>query len=344
MANGYRIRCKLLSPLAQIDKTDKDKTLGTNIIRIKSITFADYDSDYAPSNPEGEQMPMLVRIPIYTANGFRGLLRRKAAKIIAQKAIDKGLTLSRKDFHLMFSGGGNNYATVPSISLQHKIRELNPLASLFGTSLALESKLIISDLVPVHRMTKHLSDNDYLFSQLIGKTTLITRDDILLGTKYSRFVSANDIEEWIEHNQEQIKQRKQDRMDNVKNDEKTKKDTIKNIIAKEYIIPGTILEASISFKSEPTPIERGLLLSALIEAASEQLGSSISNGFGYTEYTVTENENIVMESFRRKDFLPACNVNYDKDNEYLVAFRKWLDNLKQENISIDALLSAKKAS
>ena len=330
---SFNLECKVVSPLTQIDKTDQAKD-GTNIIKIKSITIA---ADTGTTDEEGNPASTPVRIPVYTGNGLRGLLRRKAAEIIAQKAREKHLSLTRSNFHLFFAGGGNNYPETPDIQTENRIRKLNPLVSLFGASLALESKLIVSNLVPSNPLITFSENGAY--SKAIQNITIITKDDLLDHTKFSRFISTKEIDEWIRYNLEEQAKRKQDREDNVSEEEKTKKGTIRNIIRREYIVPGTVLTGSIAFKTEPTKVELGLLISALKEASREQLGSSAATGCGFTEWIIHDREGYIMlETKRNPDFIYQCSVNYDKEYKGIKEFNNWLNNLKQENISIAEIL------
>lgn len=333
------IDCKLLSPLAQIASSDKTQTGGI-IIKVKSIITG---HPTGMTDESGNEQILPVRIPCYTANGFRGLLRRKASEIIAEAATDKGLTLTRSNFHLFYAGGGNNYANPLSYDTTNKIKELNPIVSLFGASLAVEGLLIVTNLLPDNPMiSMHENSKDgsfYAKSGAIRQTTLITKDDILSHTKYARFLSRHDIEEWEKYADKEHNDRDQEKKDKVDKESKTKKTTIKNIFTKEYVIPGLTLHCSISSKQPLNKIEYGLLLRALESTCNEQLGSSVNIGFGYTEYIIrNKSDEIIITSSRDPKLLSDCETTLIEDKN-VEAFDKWLDNLKQENISIAELLS-----
>lgn len=312
-----RINCKALSPLAQIDGTMK-RMGKPDVISVKKMMIG-YPTGL--TNENNDEIISPVRVPIYTANGFRGLLRRKASEIIMQKALDANLTITRPNFHLMFAGGGNNYPSA-DYALSTEIKQLNPIVSLFGTSLAIEGNLKISNFVPcdpIIRSHEKKTGEIYYISHAIG--------------------------EWENYVKTEQSTRATDRAEGNTGDSKQKKTSIQNIIAKEYIIPGTILTSSISFKHKASSVEIGLLLESLKALALEQLGSSSNIGYGYTEYDIIdEDDNLLIQSHRDPNFLPKCTV-VTAENKDISAFNEWLKNLSQKNISIDQMLKpAKKQS
>lgn len=279
----------------------------------------------------------IVKIPIYTANGFRGLLRRKASEILAQKAMEKGIDIKTTDFHLMFAGGGNNFQKQP-LEVENRARELNPVVSLFGTSLAVEGKLSVTHLEP-----KNVENyvNDYGTS-LVEKMVFIKKDDLLDRTKFSRFVKYEDIIEWEKHNKEEIAQRNADRSIEKEKEDKVKKTTIKHIQGRFYVIPNTEFQGYIGYKYPLTDIEYGLLLKALEAITDEQLGSTKNLGFGICEWKInTADGTSEIVSVPKRDNLYESdkNVFYDEDEEKAVeAFEKWLENISKENIEISKVL------
>ena len=77
---------------------------------------------------------VMVNAPYYTANGFRGLLRRKASEILFSNATKKGIAYSHDSYFLHFAGGSSAFTSSskiqPDFSKVLQIKELNPLVSL----------------------------------------------------------------------------------------------------------------------------------------------------------------------------------------------------------------------
>jgi len=318
------ISMKNVTPLCQIEGGEKRNNVDT--ITTKKLTML------------YEDMP--VEVPIITANGFRGLLRRTASKIIFEKALEKGFKIDRSNFHLMFAGGGNNYQSV-AIEVENKIRELNPVASLFGVSLAVEGKLIVTNLVPTNPLIRTIEKNDaiYSFSNLVKTMSFITVDDMLERTKFGRLMSKEDIAEWesfsFKNNAERKKAREND-------DEKVKKQTIKAYLQKEYVIPNTEFVGNIHKKMELTDIEYGLLIKALLEITKEQIGSTKNLGFGIMEHNFEfdSGATIISNPNERNLFVREDEVNlFEEEEKALKAFNEWLENIDAKNIEITQLLT-----
>ena len=82
--------------------------------------------------------------PYYSGNSFRGIMHREIASYITKRI---GTMLSPSDYHLNFAGGGSNFQD-QTLDVVEKVREINPLVSVFGASLAIEGKLMVSNLEP----------------------------------------------------------------------------------------------------------------------------------------------------------------------------------------------------
>jgi len=232
---------KNVTPICQIEGSNKERVKHLDNAEIDTITIKTISKIV-----NGE----IVEIPIYTANGFRGLMRRVAGSILLEKYLQKGFNIKPEDFHLMMAGGGSNYQTQP-FDIEEKVRELNPVISLFGTSLAVEGKLIVTHLEPTEYFLKTFEDkngNVYTVSQLIKKFIFIKKDDILQHTKYGRFLTKEDIEQWEKEVEKTQEQRKKERSKEIETEEKTKKIAIQSILAKYYIIPNTEFRGYLSHK------------------------------------------------------------------------------------------------
>ena len=330
-----KIIAKNITPLAQIESSDK-KEKDLTVITIKTLTKIIND---IPTD-----------IPIYTANGFRGLLRRIASDIICEEAKKKDIKISTTDFHLMYAGGGNNFQDQP-IEIEEKVRELNPVISLFGTSLAVEGKLALTHLEPVNPLIKIKETKDgnvYAESQLIKKIVMITKDEVLDHTPFAlKILSKEDVKKWEEFVEKNKKERAKDRASEKDNEDKTKKETIKHIFAKYYLVPNTEMQGYLSNKTgfELTDTEKGLLIEVFKRLGKFPLGSTQNLGFGLMEYDIRFDEEDRI-SIKRQDNIFLDKVEEDIINDDLVrakkAFEEFLNNLSEENITISKILVKKK--
>lgn len=336
---NIKLKVKNITPIAQIEgnKKSRVKELGDmelDEITIKTLTKIE------------EGIP--INIPVYTANGLRGLLRREASSILVEKYLEKGNNIKAEDFHLMFAGGGNNFQTQP-FDVEIKVRELNPVISIFGTSLAIEGKLIVTHLEPENPLIKiQEKDNGeiYGYSDLVKRMIFTKKDDVLQKTRYGRFLTKEDIIKWedeVEKTQEQRKAERKKDADLV--DKKTKKVAIQAVLAKSYIVPNTLFKGFIGNKYDLTNIEKGLLIKALERVVNRQLGSTQNLGFGICDWEISLNDTgskIIAKTDEENFFKKNINlILSDEDENYVEDFNGWLDNISNENIEISKILVKK---
>ena len=356
-----KLRATTITPLMQIESTEKrpDAKSGhdKNVTKIKTRYVIEDDS--------------LVKIPIYTGNGFRGLLRRKMSEIILEEATKKGIKIDTTNYFMMVAGGGANYQK-QEFSVVQKVKELNPVISILGTSLAVPGKLIVTDLIPDNYRdflytTKRRNDEEintddkssefgdfentssdvgtsFKKCALIKERTFTKKDDVIAQTKYGRFLSSEDIRDW------------EDKMENEKiKDKKEESDrlTIQSILNAEYIIPGTKFTGYITLKSEDlTDIEYGLLLKALANLTGEFLGASSSIGFGIMNYNFFDNDKITDKNRDGEEIIASLVednnllqrkisiTEREHEQNCIAEFDKWLANLNEDNINISKLMQS----
>ena len=189
------------SPLCQIDKTEDATSIKNPIIKVKK-------QKVFVENKHGQKKALSV--PIYTGNGFRGMLRRETMAVmleaLAKNSKDgEKLIATPEDYHLMNSGGGNLYQEQP-FDVEDKVRELNPQISLFGASLAIKGKLRVSNFVPFEKDKNgevfyqfYESKDGEVFSSILADTTIVVRDGILDRDKNSQYLTHGQIREWLEN-------------------------------------------------------------------------------------------------------------------------------------------------
>ena len=292
--------------------------------------------------------------PYYTGNGFRGMLRREMLNIMLNNFIkNDGDTskISAVSFHLMNAGGGNNFQS-QAFKIEDKVRELNPLISLFGTSLAIEGKLNISNLVPYdidengekyHPYIELENDkgNPFLLSSIVGVSKAIKQDGIIDRDKNSSFLTKETIIQWIEDNLENIKKRNANR-ENKNSDTKVKKTGIKGVFEREYVAIGVDFYGSITNRNKfsLTDIEKGLLIKSLEQAVLNNLGSTEANDFGKVEYSITIDEDSKLETSVNEynECIISKRAYSKKTQSYIEQADEFLKNISIENLLIENVL------
>lgn len=332
------------SPLCQIDKTEDDKIKNVKVIKTKK-------QKVFIENKHGQKKALSV--PIYTGNGFRGMLRRETMAVMLE-ALAKNTKDSEKliatpeDYHLMNSGGGNMYQEQP-FDIEDKVRELNPQISLFGASLAIKGKLRVSNFVPFEKDDNgevfyqfYESKEGNVFSSILADTTIIVRDGILDRDKNSQYLTHEQIEEWLEKSDENNKARAKDR-ENEDKSKKVKKETIRGMLDREYVAVGVDFFGGISEREKLTNIEKGLLILGLEKAVLNNLGSTSANDFGKVKYTIEIDKDSKLET--DVDEYGKCIISsryYSDELENCIKEAKeFLKNISKENFEITKILIKK---
>jgi CRISPR type IV-associated protein Csf2 len=330
---NLKILATNVTPLCQSESSDTFNGVPTTFIKKKEEVVDGKIGTY----------------PYYSANGFRGQMHREIADVVMKKALEKGIPVSASTFHMLAAGGGSNYQAQP-IAVELAVRELNPIASVFGLSLAVAGKLMVSDLIPIDKHYRVKEGSDTMRSKLINFETYTKKDELLNGakTKYGRILSEEDIAIYNEDNDDVQEARKNAR--ETKSNEKVVKHSIQSFNQREWIITGTEFEAFIGSKDDFTDIEKGMLLVGLEAMMSKQLGGIVSKGFGIMEYNITteveDGNRDVMGASKNSNNLYAPNVvtQYDaNDKKCIAAFNEWLENIEEDNIVLgNTLLKPKK--
>ena len=281
--------------------------------------------------------------PYYSGNSWRNILRREIASYITKKI---GCNLKPTDFHLNFAGGGSNYQLQP-IEVVKKIRELNPIASMFGASLAIEGKLMVSNLEPQNKFWKETKEG-YRYSALKGVVTYTKKDDLLVTgsvSPYVGFVDAEDREEYLEINADIQEARANARQKEDGDAEKIKKANIQSFNKAECIIIGANLTTYLGAKEELTPVEYGMMLKGLELMTKQQLGGLKNKGYGVVSYSITKEDEsssrTVIESSKNEEniYNPNTETFYsNEEKEAIKAFEDWLENATAENLEISKIL------
>jgi CRISPR type IV-associated protein Csf2 len=328
----FSVNFTTITPLCQIDG-------GGDKITVKRMpVLVDIDGSE----------PKFLQTPVYTANGFRGLLRRTGFELILEAMMKNGM--SGKDiggptnFHLMNAGGGNNYQD-QSISVENKVREMNPLISVFGASLAVEGKLIVDNLVPKRHNGDHYDycyalneDSGSIWSNIVGVRTFIKKDDMLDHTGNAVYMSSEEIADWESHVSENQALRKATK---DKGDEKVKKETIKHIQEQEYVISGTTFYGALETKMPLTDIEKGMIIRILERVTHKRLGAGVNSGHGKIEYSIEFMDGCSLVSHYEDPNNLKCKTSLvlnDEGKKCVEAFDVWLKNINAANVQLDKIL------
>ena len=327
-----KLKATTVSPLRQIDKTEND------VIRVKRGTFLiDFDG-----------ITKTLKTPIFTANGLRGILRREATAIMLEAAEKNGISINgATNFHLMNAGGGNNFQA-QAFDIENKVRALNPLVSLLGTSLAVRGKLSVSDLIPKRlgddgmSLCYGISEDGRIYSNITQVEAIIKEDAALSRSPNSRFLSEEEIIEWelaVSDNQSQRAATK-----DKSGDAKVKKMSIKHIQSRESVVAGVDFYSSIvpiDGATQITDIEKGLLVRAVERVVKRAIGSNFNTGNGKMNYEVTlfEDSTIVAKYDDEFDYKVNVETNYNKEvKSYCKAFDTWAADMTEESIQLDKIL------
>lgn len=321
--------------LAQIDKAQeaRERTDKTHLIKMKQIKVL-------VETPKG--VKTLVT-PYYTGNGFRGKLRRKCFELILQKVAERNLKITPEAFHLMNAGGGSTYSQ-QSFEVEKQVRELNPLVSVFGASLAISGKLKTSNLMPYRNINEDSGEYYYafdekeekIFSTITQKNMLVKIDDLLDRRGTAKYVSDEVIQEWQETS-----------LDNIKNvsatrdsDKKIKKETIRSNFNHEFVIRGVDFYGSIGEIDALSDIEKGMIYKALESLVLENLGAYKSKNFGLCNYTLKYEDGSILKT-KVNEYLKPQIIQKDYKEETqgcIESFEKWLEELTEESILIEKIL------
>lgn len=326
-----KVKGTLLTPMAQLTKTGNKET------GLKTRTFV----------IETDSTTIFVDVPIFSSNGVGGMLRRAGTYLLFKKALEKGY-LSKLPYekagkgkngkmqnpietngllalYFLYTVGGGSVISLSfsdDYSLYKVTKELterNPFASLFGVTLNVPSKLIVSDLLPfdvvgnprhrqaiielVDRLTKKEGEEaskriPVNLTDFANVETIVVVDDIQKNGVLTRlFLTDRDKDEWSKFtNEKTVEKKKQeaekDNNENQEQQEKEKKGTIQNIQEMPYVPAGAVLTGEVSVKEPLSPVEYGLLLRSFEILASQSItdtegrkyrlafGSFAKRGFG----------------------------------------------------------------
>jgi len=301
-----------------------------NVIQIKAVTM----TPLTQIDSNGKQRSRYIyedghtgRIPFFSANGFRGGLRRMATRkqIEEAKRQDPDITITPDAFYLYSSGAALDKKALLPENLEYeeevKIRKNTPILSLFGAGLSqIEGKLAVTDLVPspdTERLiiSEKKDGTVFAFSPLMGEDTFFRSDSIDAASLWSKVLGKDlaSIRNWrdeymsvvAESKKEKEKANKKAKKEEKKEEAKEAFSHIKQPIDLKFMMPGVTLTSSIGskFGFELNDIEIGCILNALLDLSMSQIGSHKRLGFGVLSWEVKLNGELMFETKSDKEYV-----------------------------------------
>jgi CRISPR type IV-associated protein Csf2 len=344
----FLIDVTTVTPMLQIEPTDS-KNKDTLTKASKVITKK---RKYVTENGN------VVDVPFFSANGYRGILRRNLASAIFGEIEKKdGGKFGLNSIHLYASGGGTSNDGIKGLNYVDKInlREDNPFISCFGAGLSdIDGKLSVSDITPLNKDARH-----------IGHQFAVRFDESLRSSVLSPLLDAESVEK---HAEEMLKlkaatkslQKLEEKLSKLKKElsenpddadlieeinqleidivaeKEAKNMSYQQTYKAEYILPNTKMSSSIGTRAgyELTELERAMMLFGLIQTSQQSIGSYSRIGWGTNKWEVKNSEGETL--FRT---VPNGKYVLQKETEItelgkamLKPFEEWLENVTRESI------------
>lgn len=310
MKDTFNITATTVSPLQQIDQNGEQR---------KRYQIAD---------------GIYFNEPFFSANGFRGLLRRVMTKDMINiiRKTEPNFKLKAEGFYLYSSGSSTDRKSIDTVSWEEipSLREKAPILSLFGAGLSsISGKCAVSDLKPITSMLqikvlKNDKTNIEKIMPLTQNQTFFRTDDFLKDTMLKQFIDEDDINQWKETHIKSVSKSKE-----LKKNGEASKETDSNIaqvINCESIMPNVTLSNSINpiHGHKFTDVEIGLILSALLEISKMQIGSQKRLGYGVLDWNIELNSEVMFSTTCDKDYIFNKTINLTKKcKEYIYIYEMW---------------------
>lgn len=343
----FKIDVTTVTPMLQIEptaKTNKDNlTKASNIITKKR--------KYVTENGT------LVDVPFFSANGYRGILRRNITSAIFGEIEKKdGKKFGLNSIHLYASGGGTSNDGISGLNYveKAKVRENNPFISCFGAGLSdIDGKLSVSDITPIVK-DKHIgyqygvrfdeSQRNTILSPLLDKESiekyekemeklrastksLIKLEEELLKLKKKKEENLTDDKIDEEINELEIK---------IENERESKGMSYQQVYKAEFILPNTQMSSSVGTRAgyELTDVEKGMVLFGLIQTSQQSIGSYSRIGWGTNKWEVKNaNGELLFSTIPDERYVLHKETKItDLGHSMLKPFEEWLENATRESI------------
>jgi len=345
----FLIDVRTVSPMLQIEPNggQKDNMLrNANLVSTKK-------RKYIAENGK------VSNVPFFSANGYRGILRRNITSEILDNLEKKdGQKASLATIHLYSSGGGSSTEGLEGMNYieKNECREANPFLSIFGAGLSdIDGKLSISDIVPEVKSNDTLghlygvrfdeSDRSSILTPFIDEKSV---EDYMksLETKRASSVKLRKLEKEIEDKKkllgkedidaDQLREEIEELEATIILEKDARGISYQQMYKAEMIRPDVKMTSSVAPRAgyEFTEIEKGMILFGLIKTSQQQIGSYSRIGWGVCDWEVKDsNEEILFSTVADKKYiLQKKTIISEKGHEVLEPFKKWLEAIGREDL------------
>ena len=348
----FQIDVTTVTPMLQIEptaKTNKDKlTKASNVVTKKRKYVAENGT--------------LVDVPFFSANGYRGLLRRNITSTIfgtIEKKDNKKFSLN--SIHLYASGGGTSNDGISGLNYVEKetLRGENPFISCFGAGLSdIDGKLSVSDIAPVIKDSKHIgyqygvrfdeSQRSSILSPLFDRDSIDAHEKELEKLRAST-KSLVKLEETLAKLKKELSEnpdneKLSDEIDELEikiaNEKEDKGMSYQQVYKAEFILPNTQMSSSIGARAgyQLTELEKGMILFGLIQTSQQSIGSYSRIGWGTNKWEVKdENGETLFKTIPNEKYVLQKETEVTElGKRILKPFEDWLEKVERKDIFLMA--------
>jgi CRISPR type IV-associated protein Csf2 len=300
-----------------------------------------------------------TNVPFFSANGYRGILRRNlTAEIFDALEQKDGNKVDLASIHLYASGGGTSTEGLSGLNYVEKqeCRVANPYLSVFGAGLSdIDGKLAVSDIVPVGKSKDTLG---HLYGVRFDEserssilTPFIDKDSVIeymkeLDKKRAASTKLRKLEKELSE-----KRNEKDSVDTPSEEllksieelegqiilEKEEKGmSYQQVYKADFIRPDTLMSSSIATRAghEFTDVEKGMVLYGLIKTSQQQIGSYARIGWGVCDWEVKNSDSeILFKTVSDPKYILQRTVFIsEKGKEILKPFKDWLGKIGREDL------------
>jgi CRISPR type IV-associated protein Csf2 len=339
---------KTVTPLVQTPMQEGNSGTDTEITRLNVLR----DLDTISPKKDGSMPRMVVSVPIYSGNGFRGLFRRITSSIIFDHFLEQDQFIpmhigdwfragsGRSSFAVVDlaekpEGFNTQFAKVLPRDLEYYQQNTNIHSGIFGGGLVCRGNLSVSDLIAVCEESRpilpHFSLPETLPNcySLIGKkfwsrTSLNKYNDEL------KWYSEEEVDAYFEKLNALAEAKAESKKNKDDTDTKTERLSVQMIGRYEYIVPNTPLAFQMRLKNA-SAAQIGLIVRGFEKfAENPQLGALNRWYFGMVRMNLQDPEN----PQRKITIDPSFGIECQGFDEEKAAFDEWLANVTMDDLDI----------
>ena len=307
----------------------------------------------------GEQRKRYINVdgfnfkePFWSANGFRGMMRRVATRDLISAILKKEVDfkINAENLFLYTSGAGADKKSIENVNHNNEdfVRAAAPILSLFGAGLSnIPGKTATEDfrVSATHdryRVHKGKDDKEYAVSNSLESHVYVRTDTSKDQGILSEMIDQEDIKRWQDEHLKNVANAKKAKKEDSTGNTKESDSNMQQLLTVEAILSGTKLVSSINpiNYNNFTDIELGCLIKTLVSASALQIGSAKRYGYGRFNWDVSLNREKLFYLKREDDFTPYYELEItQKGKEVIAIYDKWLlENATSLNIDIKDIL------